>query len=287
MPLSALHFIIHTVICTGLASLVLIGCAQTLPDRSPPVPDARTMIAAAFPQDTVHGVSALPTGWPCSALHRDEPRLGGYRFTAVKADASERDMLACVLDRGNGKRGWQYYPADIEEKLFSDLHDDTRRYVEEHRDRAKAGFYPDGSALGPTCLVLTVEACLVEYFFAELGIAEELNATAFDPDRHLLIDVRGETERFEAPLPANLDHRVVQYGFDTHDPLALDELDRAAFAEAVTDARGDDPRPVALLCSVGVRSRAAVAALHEAGVRDAVSIRGGLSADPFPISPAS
>lgn len=269
------------------ACFLMAGCSWQQAQRDQPARYPATSIAAAFPQETVRGVTALPTDWPCTALHRDEPRLGGYRFTVAGTDKGEREMMACVLDRGNGKRGWQYYPADIEEKLFSDLHDETHRYVKEHRARAKDGFYPDGSALGPTCLVLTVEACLVDFFFAELGIAEELNATAFDPERHLLIDVRGETERSEAPLPENLDHHTVQYGFDKHDPLALSELDRDAFAEAVADIRGDDPRSVALLCSVGVRSRAAVAALHEADLHDAVSIQGGLAANPSLVSPTS
>ena len=160
-------------------------------------------------------------------------------------------------------------PADLETEL--------REYVVQHRAEAKRGFYPDGTRLGVTCLLVNVKACLVDHFLMQRELADEIEAADFDTDTHLLIDVRGETERAGTPLPEHLAHYVVQYGFDIHDPLVLDELDREAFVDAIRDVRDDDPRPVALLCSVGVRSQAAAAVLRDAGMRDFVSIRGGLA----------
>lgn len=262
--------------CHAFFILVMAGgCALAPQGTVPSEPTNVVVIANAFPDGTVSKLTPLPTEWPCTALHCDESRAGGYRFS-IAENGETTDQLVCILDRGNGKRGWQYYPADIEEKLLADLHDDMRHYVEEHRYQAKAGFYPDGTKMGGVCLVLTVEACLVDYFLREIGIAEELDTAAIKSEQHLLIDVRGETERKNNPLPDNLKHRIVQYGFDTHDPLALTELDREAFVESIAEVRGDDPRPLALLCTAGVRSRTAAVALKASGINDVASIHGGL-----------
>lgn len=54
------------------------------------------------------------------------------------------------------------------------------------------------------------------------------------------------------------------------------DLRRPDFAEAVRAAAGDPPRPVALICARGVRSRRTAAALSAAGVTDVRDVPEGM-----------
>ncbi|WP_167853435.1 rhodanese-like domain-containing protein [Roseovarius aestuariivivens] len=149
-------------------------------------------------------------------------------------------------------------------------------HLAENAQTIQSGRYTDGREMGPICDQFGYNVCESEAFLGIHDTGESwLAKSLLKTDGRVLIDVRGPTERAWADL-GRASVETIVYGVDGYDPLSISELDRAAFAETVSEALGGKTRPVAVICSLGVRSRAAAMALREAGFTDVVNVADGV-----------
>ena len=158
--------------------------------------------------------------------------------------------------------------------------DAMARHLAEHAELIQAGKYPDGTDMEPICAEFGFNVCASEAFLSTRDQGRTLTAAAIveSADR-IVIDVRGLPEREHVSLSEAADH-VIPYGEDAYDPITIGELDREAFAESVLTAVGDHAAPVSVVCSFGVRSRAAAMALREAGFTDVTNTADGVLGNP-------
>ncbi len=161
---------------------------------------------------------------------------------------------------------------DSETEIFSVL----ATHLSEHAAVIQEGRHPNGDKMGPICEQFGYNVCASEAFLAAHDSGRsEIAAKIVGEKKRKIIDVRGTTEREWADFGNGLE-ATITYGADGYDPTTIGELDREAFAAAVKDAVGDLTTPIAVVCSLGVRSRAAAMALREAGFTDVINIADGV-----------
>jgi rhodanese-related sulfurtransferase len=107
-------------------------------------------------------------------------------------------------------------------------------------------------------------------------LAEDLAEGQFANSK--LIDVRGETERRRDGIPG-IEHTWVPFGPDRWRGMP-DAASQADFLRRITEHLAIDNRPLVLICSIGVRSAAAVRLLADHGV-GAESIEDGWLGNDF------